>query len=149
MKYSSANVLQGWSLAWNDCLAILKWRKYVLKCSLCELEMSFGHKKSPTYVGLSYIERHLPWLQMFIKNQINWKCEQVKTVNNRFYAAKSTKQGAREGVNPRQWATMRLDWELKSNWTEIKAVQALGQLVSPGWIHYCTYICDLSSSIYF
>ena len=27
-----------------------------------------------------------------------------------------------------------------------KAVQALGQLVSLNWIHYCTYICDLSSS---
>ena len=25
-------------------------------------------------------------------------------------------------------------------------VQALGQLVSLNWIHYCTYICDLSIS---
>jgi hypothetical protein len=36
--------------------------------------------------------------------------EQAKKINNLFCAAKSTKQGAQEGFNTRQRATMRLDW---------------------------------------
>lgn len=36
--------------------------------------------------------------------------------------------------------------KLKRDWTELKAVQALGLLVSLNWTHYCAYIDDLSNS---
>ena len=50
--------------------------------------------------------RLYPILSLFLERITG---DEAKTVENRFSRRKSTKQGAREGLNVRQMATMRLD----------------------------------------